>query len=220
MEIAIIFKGSELIIPQTTVSAIIIAIFLIIAAYAVNYKIKKAKIDEPPTGFLNMAELLVETTDNMVKDNMGGKDKLFSPFIMTLMLYIAACNLSGLFGLTPPTSDYGFTFTLALIVFIISQINHIRTTNFKQYLRAFTKPYVFMTPINIFSELSNPFSMSFRLFGNILSGSLITTLLYSAMGKFVPLAAPIHIYLDIFVGLLQAFVFAMLSMQLIYTNES
>ena len=220
MEIAVIFKGNELIIPQTTVSAIIVAIFLIIAAFIANYKIKKAKIEEAPSGFLNAAELLVETTDNMVKDNMGEKNTTFSPFIMTLMLYISACNLSGLFGLTPPASDYGFTFTLALIVFIIGQINHIKSTNFIKYLQSFTKPYVFMTPLNIFSEISNPFSMSFRLFGNILSGSLITTLLYSAMGKFVPLAAPIHIYLDIFVGLLQAFVFAMLSMQLIYTNES
>jgi F-type H+-transporting ATPase subunit a len=220
MEIAVIYNGNEFIIPNTTISAIIIAIFLIIVAVIVSLKIKKAKAEEAPSGFLNVIELLVETMDNMVKSNMGEKNMSFSPFILTLMVFIAACNLSGLFGLTPPTSDFGFIFMVALIVFIIAQINHMKSIGIPKYLKGFTEPYALMTPLNIISELSNPISMSFRVFGNILSGGLVTTLLYTALGNFSPLIAPLHIYLDIFVGLLQAFVFVMLTMVSINTGEN
>ena len=73
MEIAVIYNGNEFIIPNTIISAIIIAIFLIIVAVIVSLKIKKAKAEEAPSGFLNVIELLVETMDNMVKSNMGEK---------------------------------------------------------------------------------------------------------------------------------------------------
>lgn len=220
MEIAVIYRGTEIIFSETVISSIILAIFLIIVAFVVNCKIKKAKVEEAPKGLLNVIEILVETIDNMVKDNMGEKNKVFAPFIMTLITFITASNLSGLFGLTPPTSDYSVTLTLGLIVFIIVQTTHIRSKGFGRYFKSFTEPYILMTPINIISEISNPISMSFRLFGNILSGTLITTLLYGTLGYFAPLASPIHVYFDIFVGILQAFVFSMLAMVFINSATS
>lgn len=220
MEIAVIYNGNEIIFSETVISSIIIAIFLIIAAFVVNSKIKKAKIEEAPSGFLNAVEILIETIDNMVYDNMGEKNKSFAPFIVTLITFIAACNLSGLFGLTPPTSDYSVTLTLGLIVFFIVQTTHIKSKGLGKYLKSFTEPYVLMTPINIISELANPISMSFRLFGNILSGTLITALLYGALGYFAPLVSPIHLYFDVFVGILQAFVFSMLTMVFINSATS
>ncbi|NLB32343.1 MAG: F0F1 ATP synthase subunit A [Tissierellia bacterium] len=216
MEIAIILNGKETIIPDTIISLLIIAIVLIVFALLVNSKVKKAKFEEAPSGLLNIMELFVETMDGMVKDNIGEKFISMSPFMLTLITLIAVSNLSGLFGLTPPTSDYGVTLTLALIVFLIVQISHIISVGgFFKYLKSLTKPYILMTPINIISEISNPISMSFRLFGNVLSGVLITGLLYGSLGYFAPLVTPLHIYFDIFVGLLQAFIFTMLTMTLI-----
>jgi F-type H+-transporting ATPase subunit a len=213
MEIAIILKGNEIIIPDTVISLLIIAIFLIVFALIVNLKVKKAEVEKAPGGLLNIMELFIETIDGMVKDNIGEKYISMSPFMLTLITFIGLSNISGLFGLTPPTSDYGITLTLALTVFLIAQISHIISVGgFFKYLRSFTKPYILMTPINIISEIANPISMSFRLFGNVLSGILITGLLYGALGYFAPLVTPLHLYFDIFVGLLQAFIFTMLAM--------
>ncbi len=221
MEIAIILYGKEIIIPDTVISLLIIAIFLIVFALVVNSKVKKAKVEEAPTGLLNIMELFIDTIDGMVKDNIGEKQISMSPFMLTLITVIGVSNISGLFGLTPPTSDYGVTLTLALIVFFIVQISHIISVGgFLGYLKSLTKPHILITPINIISEIANPISMSFRLFGNILSGVLITGLLYGALGYFAPLITPLHLYFDIFVGLLQAFIFTMLAMTLIGSATS
>mgnify|MGYP000874963616 CR=1 FL=1 len=221
MEIAIIFKGKEIIISETVISLLIIAIFLISFALIVNFKVKKAKTGEAPTGLVNIIELCVEMVDGMVRDNIGEKHMSMSPFILTLITVIGVSNISGLFGLTPPTGDYGITLTIALIVFFVNQISHVMSVGgiFK-YLKSFTKPNVIMTPINIISEIANPISMSFRLFGNILSGMLITGLLYGALGYFAPLVTPLHLYFDIFVGLLQAYIFTMLAMMFIGSSVS
>lgn len=221
MEIAIILNGKEIIIPETVISLLIIAIFLIVFALIVNSKVKKAKVEEAPGGLLNLIELFVSTIDGMVKDNIGEKYISMSPFILTLLTLLGVSNISGLFGLTPPTSDYGIVLTLALIVFLIVQVLRIKAAGgLLKYLRSFTKPYILMTPINIISEISNPISMSFRLFGNVLSGVLISGLLYGALGYFAPLMTPLHLYFDIFVGLLQAFIFTMLAMTLIGSATS
>jgi len=71
----------------------------------------------------------------------------------------------------------------------------------------------FLTPLNVIGELANPISLSFRLFGNIMSGGIIMGLLYQALGYFAPIiAVPLHAYFDVFSGLLQTFIFIMLSM--------
>ena len=221
MEIAIILNENEIIIPETVISLLIIAIFLIVFALIVNSKVKKAKVEEAPKGLLNLMELFVGTIDGMVKDNIGENFISMSPFMLTLITLLGVSNISGLFGLTPPTSDYGVVLTLALIVFLIVQVSRIKALGgFLKYLRSFTKPYILMTPINVISELANPISLSFRLFGNVLSGVLISGLLYGALGYFAPLVTPLHFYFDIFVGLLQAFVFTMLSMTLIGSATS
>ncbi len=213
MEIAIILKGKEIVISEAIVSLLIIAIFLIVFALIVNYKVKKAKVEEAPRGLLNIMELFVGMMDGMVIDNIGEKYLSMSPFMLTLITLLGVSNISGLFGLKPPTSDYGVVLTVALIVFFIIQAVRFKNEGglFK-YLRSFTKPYILMTPINLISELATPISLSFRLFGNVLSGILITGLLYGALGYFAPLIAPLHLYFDIFVGLLQAFIFTMLTM--------
>ncbi len=81
------------------------------------------------------------------------------------------------------------------------------------YLKSFTEPIALLTPLNVIGELANPISLSFRLFGNIMSGGIIMGLLYNALGYFAPLITPVlHGYFDVFSGLLQTFIFGMLTM--------
>lgn len=212
--IAFNFMGRYIHIHETVVNSWIVVILLSIFAIYINKKLKSAKVDEKPTGILNIIEILVESINNLVADTMG-KDKMkFAPYIGTLALYLAVANLFGLIGFTPPTSDYNVTLALAIITFILTQYYGIKAKGLGGYFKGFFEPVWFLFPINIIGELANPVSLSFRLFGNILSGVIIMGLLYGALS---PIIAPfvtfaLHGYFDVFAGLIQTFIFIMLTM--------
>ncbi|MEW8972575.1 MAG: F0F1 ATP synthase subunit A [Tissierellaceae bacterium] len=214
MEILLTIGGKEILIHDTIVNLWLVTIALCIFAIVVNKKIQKAKVDEAPSGFLNVIEILVEAINSLVVSTMGARNMKFAPYIFTLMCFLGVSNLLGLIGLTPPTSDYSVTFSLALITFTITQIMSIKTQKgLGGYLKGFTEPMAFLTPLNVIGELANPISLSFRLFGNVMSGGIIMTLLYNALGYFAPLVTPaLHGYFDVFSGLLQTFIFGMLTM--------
>lgn len=215
MEILIKFAEKEILIPDTIVNMWLVAIVLIIFAFIVNSKVKKAKADEVPSTFLNVVELLVEASDNLVTSTMGKQNtKRFGPYIFTLAVFLALANLLGLIGLTPPTSDYSVTLSLALITFALTQYWTFRNGGgLGGYIKSFGDPVPLLAPLNIIGELANPVSLSFRLFGNIMSGGIILGLLYQWLGVLAPvIALPLHGYFDIFSGLLQTFIFIMLTM--------
>jgi F-type H+-transporting ATPase subunit a len=214
LEILISLGGKEYIIHDTIVNIWFVIIVLSILSFIVNKKIKDANIDEAPTGFLNVIETGVETINGLVRDTMGPHNMKFGAYIFTLMAFLAVANLLGLIGLTPPTSDYSVTFSLAIVTFFLTQIFQFKTRGgVGGYLKSFTEPFPALTPLNVIGELANPVSLSFRLFGNIMSGGIIMALLYNALGYFAPLITPVlHGYFDVFSGLLQTFIFVMLTM--------
>jgi F-type H+-transporting ATPase subunit a len=206
--------GGSIIIPETVMNAILVVAVLSILAIVVNKKIKKARVDKAPSNFLNVIEIFVEFINNMVKSNMGENKMQYAPVMSVLISFIAFANILGILGFEPPTSDYSVTLTLALFVFFIVQGTKIKSSGgLKGYLKSFTKPVALIAPINIISEIANPISMSFRLFGNIMTGSLIMALLHGALGYFSPLVtAPLHLYFDLFSGILQSYIFVILAM--------
>lgn len=211
MRIAI--NGKEIVISETVFNSILVVIVLSILALIVNYKIKKERVDKAPSNFINLIEMLVEFVDNLVLTNMGNSGMNLAPFIITILSYMGISNTLGIIGIKPPTSDLSITLTLGIGIFLLIQYTKLSTHGgLFGYLKSFTKPLSFITPINIISDLSNPVSMSFRLFGNIMSGSLIIALLHGSLGYFSPIiAAPLHLYFDLFIGLLQAYIFVMLT---------
>nr|WP_300004661.1 F0F1 ATP synthase subunit A [Tissierella sp.] len=214
MELLITIGGKEIPIHASIINVVLVAIVLSILALYVNKKFKNTDTKQKPVGFQNLVEIFVDAINNLVKTTMGEKNFWFAPFIFTIICFIGVANLLGLIGLVPPTSDYSVTFTLALIVFFITQIMLFKTQKgIFGYLKSFTQPFILLTPLNVIGELANPVSLSFRLFGNIMSGGIIMTLLYSALGYFAPIVTPVlHGYFDVFSGLLQTFIFGMLSM--------
>lgn len=214
LDLLIQLGGREIAIHDSIFNVVVVTILLIIFAIIVNKKIKEASIDDEPSTFLIIVELLVEGIQGLVKSTMGEHNLGFTPYIFTLLIFLATSNLFGLTGLTPPTSDYSVTISLALITFVLSQYwNYKNSGGLKGYLKGYTEPLVILTPLNVIGDLANPVSLSFRLFGNIMGGGIIMALIYNALGYFAPVvAAPLHIYFDIFSGLLQAFIFTMLTM--------
>lgn len=175
------------------------------------------------------AEYLVRMVNNMVGGNMGEEFMGYVPLIGALFSMIMLCSLAGLVGAYCPTRDLSSTAAWAAMVFVLITYYKIRTQHIGGYLKGFTQPIFVMTPLNVISEFATPLSMAFRLFGNIASGSVITLLIYAALGSlskaifglftnvYIPifqvgLPAVLSIYFDVFTSVLQAFIFCMLTM--------
>lgn len=202
--------GQELWLTTTHVSILIICVLLLIFALVVRAKLSDA--EGRPGVLQNIAELAVESLDNMVHGSMGNNGLGFRNYIGVLFLFLIVSNLSGLLGLRPPTADYGVTLPLGLITFTLIQFNNIKYNKAGAFTELF-KPLPFLFPINLIGEIAVPFSLSLRLFGNVLSGTVIMGLLYGLLYK-VAWAWPgiLHIYFDLFSGCIQAYVFCMLTM--------
>lgn len=179
-----------------------------------------------------IAEKLVEMLSGFVNDTMGSSNEKYIPYIGTLFTLSIAGSLSSLFGVRPYTADLSVTLGWALVTFMMVQITSVKTKGVGGWLKGFLEPVPFLLPLNIVSEVANPISMSFRHFGNIAAGMVITSLLYSALAAlssvvlgFIPNAflnsipifqlgvpALLSIYFDLFTSFLQAYIITMLTM--------
>lgn len=182
------------------------------------------------------AEWIVEKVDKLVAENMGKRFMAFSPFVAAILGLSAFSSLSSLLGLFPPTSDMNIVAGWAILVFILITHYKLKGGVFP-YVKGFFEPVPIFAPFNIIGEIATPVSMSFRHYGNVLSGVVISTLVASALqgisqmilgwlpgvlGSFplfrVGLPAVLSVYFDIFSGCMQAFIFAMLTMLYIATG--
>lgn len=181
-----------------------------------------------------LAEMLVEKANSFVIGNMGEKFRYMIPFVAALFTTSVVSNLISLIGLRSPTADLSTEASWAVVVFIMITAQKIKAGGVGGYLKGFTTPIPVMTPFNILSELATPISMACRHFGNILSGVVINALVYAALALAssallgllpgvvgdvlsqipildVGVPAILSVYFDWFSGVMQAFIFCMLT---------
>lgn len=207
------FMGTTVWLTTTHIALVFVILILLVFAIIANRAIKKADPEKAPGTFLNIVELLVEMSDKFTLSTMGEKyGPKFRNYIGALFGFILLSNLSGLLGLRPPTADYGTTLAMALMTFCIIHYNGFKHEKVGHITKLFHP--VVLTPINIIGELATPVSMSLRLFGNVLSGSVLMTLIYALLPKWLLVGIPsfLHGYFDIFSGCIQTYVFCMLTM--------
>ena len=216
-------------VTQTMVSMVVVTFALIIAAYFIGKNIKKR-----PGRFQVIVEKLVTMLYGMVEDTMGKHNLKFAPYIGTLFLSSIFGTLIGMTGVfRSVTGDLSVTLAWALVTSVMVWYSSIKNFGFKAWLKGFTEPIVVMTPMNIVSEIAQPLSLAFRHFGNVAGGSVLTTLIYTALAGlsslifgwlpeailscFPPvfqagIPAFLSIYFDLFSGFVQALVFSLLTM--------
>lgn len=212
-------------IGEIPVSETVTVTWLIIFVLGLFSILATRNLKKEPKGLQVIVETLVSTVNNLTKQNMGEHNLVFAPYVGTLLIFIGVSNVIGLLGFRPPTGDLNTTMCLSITTFVLTQFFGIRRKGVLGYSKGFLQPMPFLLPLNIIGELANPVSLGFRLFGNIVAGIIIMTLLYGALGGFtemllgitVPLfqagvPAVLHIYFDMFAGLLQSFIFTMLTM--------
>jgi F-type H+-transporting ATPase subunit a len=198
-------------ITETMVNTWLVMGAILIFAILATKNLKKV-----PGKLQLIAEMMVKGIDGLTENTMGKKNMGFAPYMLTLFMYLGIANLLGVVALRPPTADLTMTFALSLLTFFMTQFFAIKSKGVGGFFKGFIEPIPLLLPINIIGEFANPISLSFRLFGNMLGGVIIMGLIYGGLTNLMYFAAGIpilaHLYFDIFAGLLQSFIFVMLSM--------
>lgn len=203
--------GEKIYLTQSILSTWIVMGVLILIAVIVRIRIHSFK--SIPRGFQNVVEAVVEVIENFTRSTMGKETVFFSGYFLSIFAFIILSNYSSLVGLRPPTSDLATTLALALMTFLLIHTSGFKTKRLK-YLKSFLEPIPLFLPLNLIGEIAKPVSLAFRLFGNILSGVIIMGLIYTMLPIALRFILPdvLHLYFDVFVGALQAFIFTVLSM--------
>ena len=221
--------GMDVRITQTVLSSFLVMMTLILLSWRLGKGLQKR-----PTRRQVVVEKAYTTLDNLVRETMGEHNAHFTPYIGALFLSSVGGTLISLFGgvFRSATADLSTTLTWALVTTGMVWHYNIKNNGFFGWLKGFTEPVVVMTPMNIISEIAQPISMSFRHFGNIAGGGVLTSLIYAALAAarslvlgWIPnevissipifqvgIPAFLSIYFDLFSGCIQALVFSMLTM--------
>ena len=217
----------HIVIQPELVFSLIIMTILSIFFVLVGRKVKVADPTKRPKGVVLVCETGVKMIQDYMETLMPSKfSKNYYPYFAMMFIYIFISNISGLFGFEAPTSNYSITLAITIITFTLIQYNALKTKGVFTYIKDIIWP-----PTNILGTLAPLISLSMRLFGNIVAGSILLSLIYSFTGylsQYVinfnflgPVIAPIfHAYFDVFSGFIQTLVFVTLSSILISLEAS
>jgi len=192
-------------------SWVVIALLILLALWL--RRGLRQPVEEKPNRTQAALDGLIDLLRGQLSSNFasGRLATMMFPFVSTLFLYVLLANWLGVVPyLTSPTQDLNVTFGLALLVFVLSHVLAVRFKGVRRHLKGFLEPFGWMLPLNLVGEIAKPLSHAFRLFGNVLSGTFLVTVI---MVKFVPIGLPpvLNIVFGMFFGAIQAFVFAILA---------
>jgi F-type H+-transporting ATPase subunit a len=198
---------------DTVISTGIAAVIVLAFAFYLAVK-ATAKV---PSRLQLIFEAVTDQVERQVESNLGIRTAPFVvPLAITLFFFILISNWLAVLPhaweeyIRPPTSDVNLTFAMAIFVMILVWITGIRVKG-KHYFKHFVEPYPALLPLNIVEELTKPITLSLRLFGNILAGTVMVSVLalMPAFVQWLPTSA--WKLFDMFIGLLQALIFALLT---------
>jgi F-type H+-transporting ATPase subunit a len=185
---------------------IVFALLIVLGLFA-SYKRKIL-----PRPLQALGELIVSLLYGLTEDALGKElAKTYAPLICALFMFLLLSNWLGIIPhLEEPTKDLNTTFGLGIMGFFIAHYAGIKSKGFKAYIKEYFQPIFFMMPLNVIGEMAKIVSISFRLFGNIMGGSIIIMVVSHLIYSLV-LPPFLYAFFGLFVGTIQAFVFTMLT---------
>lgn len=213
--------GGNMFITETVISAWVVMLLIFIICKTLTSNMEKI----PTKKSQQLAEKFVTTIDGLVSSTMGERNMAYAPYIMSLLWFSAFGSLISLFGLRSVTADINTTLAWSLITFVLIWRAGFKSKGVGGRFKELLEPTPLMAPMNVVGELAIPVSMSFRHFGNIFAGAVVSILIYGALEvasaalglASIPILqigvpAILSLYFDLFSGCIQAFVFSMLTM--------
>ena len=162
------------------------------------------------SGWQNFLEVIVVGIRDQIREVSHQDPSRYVPFIGTLFLFIAMSNVLAIIpGYRAPTGSLSTTTALSVCVFVAVPLFGIAQQGFRNYVKHYLEPSIFMLPFHVVGELSRTLALAIRLFGNVMSGATIIAILL----MIAPLFFPILLHaLELLIGLIQAYIFAILAM--------
>lgn len=203
----VIFEVGTVEVNATIVYTWVVMAILVLSALFVRLRLSATGELTPSQNFW---EALVETMRTQIREVSGQEPGPYLPFIGTLFIFIATANILAVVpGFTPPTGSLSTTTALALCVLIAVPVFGMAEQGVLGYLRSYFRPTPLMAPFNVIGEVSRTLALAIRLYGNVMSGTVIAGILISVAPFFFPVAMQM---LGLLTGVIQAYIFAILAM--------
>ncbi|TNV70286.1 F0F1 ATP synthase subunit A [Trichococcus shcherbakoviae] len=184
---------------------ITLAVLIIITLFVRMGIQKKGKLSK----IQNVSEALLIVIDKQIKEISQQDSSRYLPFVGTLFIFIFAANILSIIpGFISPTGSLNTTIALALCVFFAIPAYGIASRGVREYLKEYAKPSVLMLPFNIIGEFSRVISLAVRLYGNVMSSSIIAAILLGVIPLFFPAVIQL---LGLLTGTIQAYIFSILA---------
>ncbi len=191
----------------TIVFTWLVMAILILIAWLVT---RRLSTDTAMSRWQNLLEIVITGIHDQISEISQQQPGKYLPFVGTLFLFIAMANILNIIpGYTAPTGSLSTTTALAICVFVAVPLYGIAAEGPINYLVRYIKPTILMLPFNIIGEISRTIALAVRLYGNIMSGTVIVAILLSLTPYFFPVVMQL---LGLLTGMVQAYIFAVLAM--------
>ncbi|MFH1007580.1 MAG: F0F1 ATP synthase subunit A [Candidatus Latescibacterota bacterium] len=201
-------KGHNVVVnSRTALTSFLVMGILIVSAAGIRRSLRKL-----PGRWQSVFELIVGFFDGLIRDTLGPGNRRYLPLIGSLFVFLWVSNLIGVIPtFEEPTRDLNVPMGCMLVVLVVVHASAIRAKGLKNYIKGYAQPFVVLLPLNVIGEMAKGVSLAFRLFGNVLGGAIIIVVI-SSLVRHILLPVGLSLFFGIFVGTIQAFVFAMLSL--------
>ena len=189
--------------------SVIVTLFISILLLVLGLVLTSGFRVENPSRRQLAVEAFVLWLQKFYEGPLSPKGKRYAPYMMTIACYVALANIFYVFGIKPPTKDLTVTAALAVMSIVLVQMAGIQTKGVKGWLHSFLEPMPAMLPMNILELFIKPVSLCMRLFGNVLGAFIIMCMIEGLVRIIVPV--PFSLYFDFFDGLIQVYVFTLLT---------
>ena len=194
--------------PLPITPPVVITWAIMLALVAVS-ALARRRLALAPSTTQTMLEILVDAIDGQIRDVIGADPAPYRAIVGGIFVFVLCANWSSLIpGVEPPTARLETDAALALVVFGATIAFGVRARGLGGYLRGFAEPTWAMIPLNVVEQFTRAFSLVVRLFGNVMSGVFILAIVLSLAGLLVPIPL---MALDLLVGAVQAYIFAVLA---------
>jgi F-type H+-transporting ATPase subunit a len=205
-----VFPVDMISIGPVVITNTVIITWLAMAVIIVGSYLLTRRLSLTPGIGQEILESLLEAAEKTVKETVSIDPWIVIPFVTTLWILIGVSNLVGLIpGLVTPTADINTTFAFAMVSFSLMHVLGIKTMGMKGYLSHYKEPSWILLPIHVLAEFTRTIALAVRLFGNMLSGDMIAVIILGIAGFLVPIPFAL---LHIIIGLIQAYIFGILTL--------